>query len=124
MHKAKNKQDKPDINLGCCSECKNGIIPIKRNHDDERNLPKFAIATGLLRGYALKCLTDLNEAELALISIARVNKHMITYTVGVKTSIQRWYSMYYVCIEKTSKVMNFWMALPIMMIVTLMKNIV
>ena len=66
---------------------------MKRSDNEEPTPPKFAIATGILHGYAPKCLTDLNEAELALISIARVNKHMITYTAGGGRSIQGWHSM-------------------------------
>ena len=53
-------------------------------------LPKFAITTGLLHGDLPTCLmlTDLIEVELVLIIIARVIKHMITYTAGGGTSIK------------------------------------
>ena len=96
-----------DVKFGCCIECKNAITRMKRKDNDEPKPPEFAISTGLFHGYAPNCLKELNEAELIFISIARVNKHILTYTAGAHKSIQGWHSMNYSSIEQSNRVINY-----------------
>lgn len=58
-------------------------------------------------GYPPKELTDLNEVERILISIARVNKHMFSFSAGTHKSIKGWHSMYYNDVEAVNDVANW-----------------
>ena len=51
---------------------------------------------------------DLNETEVALISIARVDRHLITLNGGVHTCIVGWHTLYYNGVEHKSKVLNYY----------------
>jgi hypothetical protein len=93
--------------LGTCKECYNGVLRIKNIETTDPKPPKYAIANGKMHGYAPKVLLKLNEVELALISPARINKHMFCYTAGSHKSIQGWHSMFYSDIEKTNRVFNY-----------------
>jgi len=57
-------------------------------------LPKYAIATGILMGEAPRKLTELNEVELALVSMARVDKHVFTFYGGAHKSMRGWHNLY------------------------------
>jgi hypothetical protein len=74
----------------CCSECKTSLSIGCRL----KKVPRFAIANGFHIGEAPKELEDLNEAELALVSIARVNSHIFTFYGGAHKSIRGWHTLY------------------------------
>jgi hypothetical protein len=57
-------------------------------------LPRFAIANGALFGTAPIELTELNEAELALASKARTNKHVFVYYGGAHKCMRGWHNLY------------------------------
>jgi len=78
--------------VGCCSACSRGVNEMKK---DPSNGPKHAIFKGLVKGAAPKCLRELHEVELAMISIARINKHVFAFSTGTHKQIKGWHSMYY-----------------------------
>ena len=57
-------------------------------------LPEYAIANGLLIGEAPIELTELNDVELALVSLARVDKHVFQYFGGAHKSMRGWHNLY------------------------------
>ena len=66
--------------LGCCMECKNAIRSMSRKDNDKTDPPKHSLVNGLMIGSPPKALEDLNEVELALISLARCDKHIFSYS--------------------------------------------
>lgn len=105
-YKIKSRNTKK-VCLGTCKECYNGVLIMKRKDTKDPKPPQYAIANGKMHGYAPRVLLRLNEVELALISPARINKHMFCYTAGAHKSIQGWHSMFYSDIEKTNRVFNY-----------------
>ena len=57
-------------------------------------LPKYAIANGAIIGDAPVKLTSLNDIKLALVSIARINKHIFTFYGGAHKSMRGWHNLY------------------------------
>jgi hypothetical protein len=90
--------------LGCCAECSVAVKAMKKS---STKLPRYAICNGLVMGKAPACITELNEVELALISIARINKHIFSFTAGTHKSIKGWHSMYYNDLEHFNGVANY-----------------
>jgi hypothetical protein len=90
--------------LGCCCECSGAVKAMKCN---PTKLPCYAICNGLVIGKTPACLAELNEVELALISPARINKHVFSFTAGTHKSIQGWHSMYYNDLENFNGVANY-----------------
>ena len=56
--------------------------------------PKYAIANGTIIGDAPVKLTSLNDIELVLVSIARINKHIFTFYGGAHKSMRGWHNLY------------------------------
>ena len=52
-------------------------------------------------------LTCLNEVELTLISLARTEKHMFSFSAGYHKEIKSWYTMYLNDVEYMNRVMNY-----------------
>ena len=94
------------LHFGCCSMCSNQLRKVYNSTSYDK--PKFSIANKKCFGYAPKILMDLNETEVALISIARVDRHLITLNGGVHTCIVGWHTLYYNGVEHTSKVLNYY----------------
>ena len=90
--------------LGCCTECSGAVKAMKKS---TTKLPRYAICNGLTMGKAPACITELNEVELALISVARINKHIFSFTAGTHKSIKGWHSMYYNDLEHFNGVANY-----------------
>jgi hypothetical protein len=76
----------------CCKGCVK-VINVD-NKPSKINLPWFAIANGAMFGEAPSVLTDLNDAELALVSLARTNKHVFAFYGGAHKSMCGWHNMY------------------------------
>ena len=79
--------------FNCCKECCKvmGSATIKPSR---MILPMYAIANGSLIGDAPLELTQLNDVELALVSLARVDKHVFTFYGGAHKSMRGWHNLY------------------------------
>jgi hypothetical protein len=69
-------------------------------------LPCFAIANGAVFGEAPPKLTDLNDAESALVSLARTNKHVFAFYGGAHKSIRGWHKLYENDVEGIAQTLN------------------
>ena len=78
----------------------------KRNSEPDK-IPKNAIINGYMIGPTPLCLQTLNEVELALISPARTNKHVFSFTAGSHKSIKGWHSLYYNDLKAVNGVINW-----------------
>lgn len=86
--------------LGCCTGCYSGMGSPKSNAAGHAQaatavLPKYAIANGWCIGTPPAVLTALNEVELAIVSPARINKHVFAFQAGNHRTIKGWHSLYY-----------------------------
>ena len=95
---------KKNAGFGCCRSCKSAL-----NSKSEKPFycPKYAIANGLMRGPTPKQLSDLNETELCMVSLARVNRHVFQFDAGAHKQITGWHHMYANDVEAVSKVSNW-----------------
>jgi hypothetical protein len=93
--------------LGCCSECESGLRSMVRPDTITTSPPRFAIVNGLMIGEAPDCIQELNEVELALLSPARTEKHIFSYSAGVHKSIRGWHTMYANNVAQMSRVLNY-----------------
>jgi hypothetical protein len=57
-------------------------------------LPVHAIADGVLVGDAPTKLTRLNDVELSLVAMARLDKHVFTFYGGAHKSMRGWHNLY------------------------------
>lgn len=101
------RQVKTRKELGCCKQCKGEINNMKRKDRQATNPPKFAIVNGLMLGDPPKVLTDLNEVEVALISLARTEKHIFSYHGGHHKSIRGWHTLYANSVSYSNRVLNY-----------------
>jgi len=88
----------------CCKRCVkylNTKIPPYR-----LKLPRFAIANGAVFGVAPPELTDLNDAELALVSLARAHKHVFAFYGGAHKSMRGWHNLYENDVEGIARTLN------------------
>ena len=95
---------KHEYKLGCCGDCHSQIKVMKENKD---HMPLYFIANGLHIGYPPKELSKLNECELAMISLARVSKHLFSYQGGAHKSIKGWHTLHENDIESANGVINY-----------------
>ena len=91
--------------LGSCSQCKNGMVRMLRNNSN--CIPEHYIANGLTIGYPPKVLTDLNEVELAIVTLCPTSKHIFSIMAGAHRSIKGWHSMWENDIQYMHRVCNF-----------------
>ena len=77
----------------CCKECCK-VMGSATMKPCRVKLPKYAIANGSLIGDAPLELTQLNDVELALVSLARVDKHVFTFYGGAHKSMRGWHNLY------------------------------
>jgi hypothetical protein len=94
--------------FGACMECYSHIKKLVHPDSKSDSIPPYAIANGKYFGYAPKQLTRMNEVELAFISQARIDSHLITLMAGSHKSITGWHTLYYTDVEHTSRVMNYY----------------
>ena len=88
----------------CCNQCVKILdTKVKPNRIA---LPRFAIANGAVFGEAPPELTDLNDAELALVSLARTNKHVFAFYGGAHKSIRGWHNLYENDVEGIARTLN------------------
>jgi hypothetical protein len=76
----------------CCKLCTAALNTKAR--PARIRLPRFAIANGCLFGEAPTELTCLNDVELALVSLARINKHVFSFYGGAHKSMRGWHNLY------------------------------
>ena len=97
-----------EINFGCCKEC---FDQLKKVYDGgSPDKPKYAIANNKCFGYPPDELSCLNETELALVSQARVNRHMVNFTGGAHQCIKGWHNLYYNDLNCQTPVINYYTA--------------
>ena len=65
--------------------------------------PEFAIANGLMIGPCPEELECLNEVELALVSLARVDNHVFALYGGCHKQMTGWHSMYVKDVKNVSR---------------------
>jgi hypothetical protein len=70
------------------------------------NLPRFSIANGAMYGEAPPELTNLNDAELALVSRARTNKHVFAFYGGAHKSMRGWHNLYENDVDGIARTLN------------------
>ena len=91
----------------CCSDCFAAIGNEEVQANPNRlELHEFAIANGMTIGEAPKVLLDLNPMELALVSQARIDKHVFSFYGGCHQSIKGWHSMFEADVEHTAGVLQ------------------
>ena len=94
------------LHLGCCTECRSHLEKVNTGYTVDK--PPNAIANNKCFGYAPHVLTRLNETELAMIAIARVNGHIINLRGGAHKGISGWHTLFDSDVGHTSKVMNYY----------------
>jgi hypothetical protein len=82
-----------DIGFNCCKVCVKMLVNSTKPYYVK--LPKYAIANGAIVGDAPVELTSLNDVELALVSIARIDKHIFTFYGGAHKSVHGWHNLQY-----------------------------
>ena len=92
--------------MGCCKECFDQLKKVYNGGPPDK--PKYAIANNKCFGYPPDELSCLNETELALVSQARVNRHMMNFTGGAHKCIKGWHNLYYNDLDRQTKVMNYY----------------
>ena len=92
--------------LGCCKECFDQLKNVYNGKNNDK--PKHAIANNKCFGYPPEELICLNKTELALVSQARVNRHMMNFTGGAHKCIKGWHNLYYNDLDWQTKVMNYY----------------
>jgi hypothetical protein len=93
--------------LGCCVDCKRKINGLGRQKTPTPNPPTFAISNGLMFGPVPEVLKCLNSTEVALISIARVDKHVFSFQGGAHKQMKGWHTMYANDIDSINKTVNW-----------------
>jgi hypothetical protein len=88
----------------CCKRCVK-VLDTKVK-PGRITLPRFSIANGAVFGEASSELTDLNDAELALVSLARTNKHVFAFYGGAHKSMRGWLNLYENDVEGIARTLN------------------
>ena len=91
--------------LRSCSQCKNGMVQMLRNNSN--CIPDNYIANGSTIGYPPKVVTDLNEVELAIVTLCPTLKHIFSIMAGAHRSIKGWHSMWENDVQYMHQVCNF-----------------
>jgi hypothetical protein len=94
--------------FGSCKECYIHIPKLVDTDTKTISPPTYAIGNGKYYGHPPFELTRMNEVELAFISQARINRHLITLMAGSHKSITGWHTLYYNDVAHTSRVMNYY----------------
>ena len=79
--------DRRKGSFSCCSRCKRSL------EQDGKNPPKFAIANGFAIGMPEDFLSDLNEIELALVSLNRNMSHVFSLYGGQHKQMKGFHAM-------------------------------
>ena len=88
----------------CCTDC---VKKLNTTTKPVRvKLPRFSIANGELFGDAPIELTELNDAELALVSKARTNKHVFSFYGGAHKCMRGWHNLYENDVEGIARTLN------------------
>jgi len=88
----------------CCVRCVNRLNTSQPPYHVV--LPQFAIANGAVFGKAPIELTELNNAELALVSKARTNKHVFAFYGGAHKCMRGWHNLYENDVEGIAHTLN------------------
>jgi hypothetical protein len=93
--------------FGCCLSCKRNIKGLSRQKSPLLKPPTYAISNGLMFGPVPNELSDLTATELALISIARVDKHVFSFQGGAHVQMKGWHTMYANDIVNINRTVNW-----------------
>ena len=93
--------------FGCCIACRRNIKGLSNQKSLPLKPPERAIANGLMIGPVPQELQCLSHVEIAMISIARVDKHVFSYEGGAHQQMKGWHSMYANDIEAVSRTVNW-----------------
>ena len=85
---------KGDHGLGACVACKSSLTHSRSKIDVNDKPPMYAIANGLMIGPTPTELLALNDVELAMISLARIDRHVFSIEGGAHKQMIGWHSMY------------------------------
>lgn len=94
----------PSKGFQCCNKC--GTCLGGSTQPRRIELPRFAIANGMLTGYAPMCLRELTEVELVLVSRARIDKHVFSFFGGAHKSIYGWHNLYENDVENVARALQ------------------
>jgi len=84
----------------CCTECANAF---KSTTKQTFNLPEYSITNGYMIGEAPDLLQSLYPPELALVAMARIDKHVFTFYGGCHKLLKGWHNMYEADIEHVAR---------------------
>ena len=93
--------------LGCCKQCKNALKNFKSSNKQNGHPCKFAIANGLMIGTAPQCIEVLNDVELALLSKARCEKHIFSFSAGTHSQIKGFHTIYQNDVQHSNAILNY-----------------
>ena len=93
--------------LGCCMQCKSALKNMKSRTNQNCHPCKYAIANGLMIGSAPQCMEMLNDVELALLSKARCEKHIFSYTAGAHSQIKGFHTIYRNDVQHSNAILNY-----------------
>ena len=78
--------------FSCCATCAKSVN--SKTQPKRVILPQYSIANGSLKGVPPFLLERLSDTELALMSLARLDKHVFTYYGGAHKSLRGWHTLY------------------------------
>ena len=97
--------------FGCCSKCSSHMYKLTSDkYNDTATPPEYAIANGLMIGQPPKELERLNEVELALISPARLQQHLFSFSGGHHKSIRGWHTLFSNNVQQANRVINYYLS--------------
>ncbi len=85
---------KDDYAIGTCVECKRSLTFSRTKKEVDDRPPLYAIANGLMIGPTPNELKCLNDVEIAIISLARIDRHVFSIQAGAYKQMIGWHSMY------------------------------
>ena len=92
--------------FGACRGCFNAVESWTKK-DCNARMPEYAIANGFMIGEVPDELACLNDVEVALISLARVDKHVFSIQGGAHVQMSGWHSMYANDVTAVSRGVNW-----------------
>lgn len=75
-------------------ECKRSLTFSRTKKEVDDRPPLYAIANGLMIGPTPNELKCLNDVEIAIISLARIDRHVFSIQAGAYKQMIGWHSMY------------------------------
>jgi len=93
--------------LGICKQCKTTMVCIKKQGIASVKPGYTFISNGRMFGPSPAELSSLTETELALVSLARVDHHVLSFQGGPHQAITGWHSMFANDVSLVMRTMNW-----------------